>query len=62
MKYAAKRIATLLVTMVVVSFLAFLAFDLISGDPAEMMLGTEATDEALEAAVRPQLTDGEVDE
>ena len=49
MKYAAKRIATLLVTMVVVSFLAFLAFDLISGDPAEIMLGTQATPEALEA-------------
>ena len=54
MKYAAKRIATLLVTMVVVSFLAFLAFDLISGDPAEMMLGTEATPEAL-AALREEM-------
>ncbi len=54
MKYAAKRIATLLVTMVVVSFLAFFAFDLISGDPAEMMLGTEATPEAL-AALREQM-------
>ena len=49
MKYAAKRIATLVVTMVVVSFLAFVAFDLISGDPAEIMLGTQATPEALEA-------------
>ena len=54
MKYAAKRIATLLVTMVVVSFLAFVAFDLISGDPAEMMLGTEATPEAL-AALREEM-------
>ena len=54
MKYAAKRIATLLVTMVVVSFLAFFAFDLISGDPAEMMLGTEATPEAL-AALREEM-------
>ena len=49
MKYAAKRVAVLLVTMVIVSFLAFLAFDLISGDPAEIILGTEATEEALEA-------------
>lgn len=49
MKYAVKRIATLVVTMVVVSFLAFVAFDLISGDPAEIMLGTQATPEALEA-------------
>ena len=48
MRYTAKRIATLLVTMVVVSFLTFLAFDLISGDPAEIILGTEATEAALE--------------
>ena len=54
MKYAAKRIATLLVTMVVVSFLTFLAFDLISGDPAEIILGTEATAEAL-AALREDM-------
>ena len=54
MKYAAKRIAMLLVTMVIVSFLAFLAFDLISGDPATAMLGTEATPERL-AALREQL-------
>ena len=45
MKYAAKRILMLLVTMVVVSFLAFAAFDLIPASPAEMMLGTEATPE-----------------
>lgn len=45
MKYAARRIAMLLVTMVVVSFLAFAAFDLIPASPAEMMLGTEATPE-----------------
>lgn len=49
MKYAVRRIAMLLVTMLVVSFLAFVAFDLISGDPAEIMLGTQATPEALEA-------------
>ena len=62
MKYAAKRIAMLLVTMVVVSFLAFLAFDLIPASPAEIMLGTQATPEtvaALEAELgldRPLLT------
>ncbi len=54
MKYAAKRVATLLVTMIIVSLLAFLAFDLISGDPAQMMLGTEATEEGL-AALRAEL-------
>ena len=49
MKYAAKRIAMLLVTMVVVSFLAFLAFDLIPASPAEIMLGTQATPETVAA-------------
>ena len=43
MKYVCKRILMLLVTMVIVSFLAFAAFDLISGSPAEIMLGTQAT-------------------
>ena len=49
MKYAAKRVLMLLVTMVIVSFLTFLAFDLISGDPATAMLGTEATPEKVAA-------------
>ena len=49
MKYAAKRIAMLLLTMVIVSFLAFAAFDVISGDPATAMLGTQATAEKVEA-------------
>ena len=43
MKYVCKRLLMLLVTMVIVSFLAFAAFDLISGSPAEIMLGTQAT-------------------
>lgn len=54
MKYAAKRIALLLLTMVLVSLLAFVAFDLISGDPATAMLGTEATPEKI-AALQEQL-------
>jgi len=54
MKYAAKRIAMLLLTMAIVSLLAFVAFDLISGDPATAMLGTEATPEKV-AALREQL-------
>ena len=49
MKYAAKRIAMLLVTMVIVSFLAFVAFSLISGSAAEIMLGTQATPEKVAA-------------
>ena len=43
MKYACKRILMLLVTMVIVSLLAFVAFDLIHGNAAEIMLGTQAT-------------------
>ncbi len=54
MKYAAKRIAMLLVTMVIVSFLSFVAFDLISGDAASAMLGTEATPEKI-AALQEEL-------
>ena len=54
MRYAARKLLTLLVTMVVVSFLTFAAFDLISGDPATAMLGTQATPETV-AALRVQL-------
>ena len=49
MRYALKRAAMLLVTMLIVSLLTFVAFDLISGDPATSMLGTQATAERVEA-------------
>lgn len=49
MKYAAKKILMLLVTMVIVSFLAFAAFELISGSAADTMLGTEGTPEQIAA-------------
>jgi peptide/nickel transport system permease protein len=54
MKYAARKLLTLLITMLIVSFLAFLAFSLISGDPVTAMLGTQAT-AAKAAALRAQL-------
>ena len=54
MKYALKRILQFMLTMVIVSFLAFVAFDLISGDPATALLGTESTEEAL-AALRSEM-------
>ncbi len=54
MKYACKRGVTLLVTMLIVSFLTFAAFSLISGDTATAMLGTSATPERL-AALRAEL-------
>lgn len=53
MKYAAKRLLLLLLTMVLVSLLCFAAFDLISGDPATAQLGMEATPEAV-AALREE--------
>ncbi|MEI3103172.1 MAG: hypothetical protein V8S97_02970 [Oscillospiraceae bacterium] len=43
MKYAAKKIGLMLLTMVIVSFLAFVALQVIPGDPAVKLLGTEAT-------------------
>lgn len=54
MKYAAKKLLTLVLTMAIVSFLTFFAFSLISGDPVTAMLGTEATPAKI-AALREQL-------
>ena len=48
MKFAVRRITALLITMIMVSFLAFAAFHMISGDPAQAILGTNATPERLE--------------
>lgn len=49
MKYIVKKIGTLIGTLLLISFLSFLAFTIIPGDPAVSMLGTEATPERLEA-------------
>lgn len=49
MKYFAKKLAGLVATLLVVSFLVFAAFAVIPGDPATAMLGTEATPERVEA-------------
>lgn len=54
MKQFLKKLIALIITLFVVSLLAFLAFSIISGDPATRMLGTEATPEAL-AALRAEL-------
>lgn len=60
MKYAAKKFLTLIITLFIVSLLAFLAFQVIPGDPTTKMLGTEATEEA-RAALRAELgLDGNV--
>ena len=49
MRYTARKILTLLVTMLVVSLLTFAAFAMISGNPAATLLGTQATPEKVEA-------------
>ena len=45
MKYAVRKLAMMLLTMLIVSFLAYLAFQIIPGDPTNKILGTEATEE-----------------
>lgn len=54
MKYFTKKLTALVATLFVVSLLAFLAFQVIPGDPTTKMLGTEATPEAV-AALRSEL-------
>lgn len=49
MRYTAKKIGTLLLTMLLVSLFVFIAFSALSGDAADRLLGTEATPERLEA-------------
>lgn len=54
MKYAVKKLCALIITLFIVSVLAFLAFQIIPGDPTTKMLGTEATPEAV-GSLRGQL-------
>lgn len=54
MKYLLKKIGTLIITLFAVSLLAFLAFQIIPGDAATHILGTEATPERL-AALRHEM-------
>lgn len=49
MKYTVKKIAGLIITLLIVSMLAFLAFEMIPGDPARAILGTEATESKVQA-------------
>lgn len=48
MKYAIRKIATMIITLLAVSVLVFLAFGIIPGNPAVAKLGTEATAESIE--------------
>lgn len=54
MKYIGKKLFTMTVTVLIVSFLVFLAFAVIPGDPALSRLGTQATPQAL-AALREEM-------
>ena len=49
MHFALKRTLTALITLFLVSVFCFLAFNVIRGDPASMILGTGATEEQLAA-------------
>lgn len=49
MKYIVKKAGTLIITLSIVSFLSFFAFSIIPGDAARSKLGTEATQEQIEA-------------
>ncbi len=49
MKYAGKKVITMFLTLFAVTLFVFLAFHVISGDPALSILGTEATPERVEA-------------
>lgn len=54
MKQIGKKALTLIITLLLVSLLAFLAFQVIPGDPTTKILGTEATPEA-RAQLRAEL-------
>lgn len=54
MRYILKKTALLLVTVLVISLLAFLAFGVIPGDPTARLLGTDFTPERA-AALRAEL-------
>lgn len=49
MRYVVKKTGILIVTLVLVSLLAFLAFQIIPGDPTTKLMGTEYTPERAEA-------------
>lgn len=49
MKFILKRIGTLIITLVIISFLSFLAFSFIPGDAAVAALGMDADEAAIEA-------------
>ena len=49
MKHVLKKLFALIITLFIVSLLAFLAFSVIPGDPTSKILGMEASPEQIEA-------------
>lgn len=49
MKFIFKKLTGLIIALLIVSMLAFLAFEVIPGDPARSILGTEATEAKVQA-------------
>lgn len=49
MKHVLKKMLTLIITLLIVSFITFLIFEIIPGDPAVSILGTDATKETVSA-------------
>lgn len=49
MKYICKKIIILIITLLIVSILSFLVFEIIPGDPATSILGTEASESKVQA-------------
>lgn len=54
MRYLVRRLFTLILTLLLVSLLTFVAFNLVPGDPVSLILGTEASPERV-AVVRTRL-------
>ena len=48
-KYIIKKLIRLIITLIVTSFVIFLIFELVPGDPVLDKLGTRATPELVEA-------------
>ena len=48
MKYFVKKAVSLIIILLIVSLLAFLAFQIIPGDPTTKLLGTQYTPEKAE--------------
>ena len=49
MKYVVRKILTMILTLLAVTFFVFLSFHVISGDLATSILGTEATPQKVAA-------------